>query len=93
MGRVLESETLPCCSGCVLDILEDWIMTYQEKREIDKAFRAKDQSHLWPISGGFNATERALDRVRRANQYLDVSATEYRAQLEAEISAIVNEAV
>lgn len=66
-------------------------MTRKEKMEIDKAFRAEDQSHLWPISGKFNATERAIARVRRDNQYYgDVSAEEYKLQLDAEISRIVN---
>lgn len=66
-------------------------MTRKEKMEIDKAFRAKDQSHLWPINNKFNATERAIARVRRFNQYYgEVSAEEYKLQLEAEISDIVN---
>ena len=40
------------------------------KREIRKKFRAQDESHLWPVCGRFNVTERAIRKVReqeRAN--------------------------
>jgi hypothetical protein len=66
-------------------------MTKDKLTQINKEFRAKDQSHLWPINGKFNVTERAIGRVRRANQYYgDVGREEYRMQLEIEISRIVN---
>ena len=32
---------------------------------INKAFRAADESHLWPINNRFDATERAIRAVRR----------------------------
>lgn len=32
---------------------------------INRAFRAADESHLWPIRGRFDATERAIRRVQR----------------------------
>lgn len=31
---------------------------------INNLFRAQDESHLWPICGKFNATERAIRRAR-----------------------------
>ena len=35
------------------------------KIRINKVFRAIDQSHLYPVSGNFNATERSIRRVQR----------------------------
>lgn len=32
---------------------------------INRHFRAQDESHLYPFCGRFNATERAIRRVRR----------------------------
>ena len=32
---------------------------------INRHFRAQDESHLYPICGRFNATERAIRKVRR----------------------------
>ena len=34
-------------------------------RAINRIYRQHDQSHLWPICGRFNATERAIRRTRR----------------------------
>lgn len=48
--------------------------------------------HLWPISGEFNATERAirrLQRLQREGLVID-DVYSYEACLEAEISRIVN---
>lgn len=33
-------------------------------RKINKKMRNKDDSNLWPILGRFNATERAIRRVK-----------------------------
>ena len=33
--------------------------------KINALYRAQDQSHLWPVWGKFDATERAIRRVRR----------------------------
>ena len=60
-------------------------------QQINRAFRQDDESHLWPISGRFNATERAIRRLRRAG--VDIQGYEYAACLDAEISRVVNEAV
>jgi hypothetical protein len=56
---------------------------------INKVYRAADESHLWPVSGRFNATERAIKRVR-INGYQE-SAAEYIAAMDAELTSIVNE--
>lgn len=58
-------------------------------RTVNKELRASDDSHLWPICGRFNATERAIRRVRKTRAATgDHSA--YREAVEAEISRIVN---
>jgi len=33
-----------------------------EIRAVNQEFRSKDESYLWPISGRFNVTERAILR-------------------------------
>ena len=72
-------------------------MTYDEindmsVRQINAYFRSVDDSHLWPVCGRFNATERAIRRLRRRiRQGLEVNAgLEYYFALEKEISEIVN---
>lgn len=55
-------------------------------RTINKYFRLIDDSHLWPIKGKFNVTERAIRHVR----ILGVSGLEYCLALDAEIGRIVN---
>lgn len=59
---------------------------------INREFRRQDESHLWPISGRFNATERAIRRLQReAREGLCIGdGLEYALSLEAEISRIVN---
>ena len=44
---------------------------------INRAFRAADQSHLWPISGRFDATERAIRAVRRYMRAAGVALAAY----------------
>lgn len=63
-------------------------------RQINAHFRAEDDSRLWPVCGRFNATERAIRRLRRKRrQGLEVSAgLEYYLCLENEIIEIVNAA-
>jgi len=63
-------------------------------RQINAYFRKNDESHLWPICGRFNATERAIRRVRRLRrQGLEVHpGLEYYLTLEGELSEIVNAA-
>lgn len=58
---------------------------------INRAFRDADESHLYPINGSFNATERAIRRVRRLG--LVTGGYEYCAVLESTISEIVNSVV
>ena len=69
-------------------------LTLKDIRRINKEFRLKDDSHLYPINGRFNATERAIRRLRkyqRQGLVID-SAYSYEASLEGEISNIVNKA-
>lgn len=63
-------------------------------RQINAYFRKHDDSHLWPICGRFNATERAIRRIRRYRRDgMEVcSGLEYYLSLEREISEIVNAA-
>jgi len=59
---------------------------------INRLFRRQDESHLWPINGRFDATERAIRRVRRlARDGACIEpGLEYALALDSEISAIVN---
>ena len=69
-------------------------LTLKDIRRINKEFRLKDDSHLYPIRGRFNATERAIRRIReyqRQGLVID-SAYSYESALENEISNIVNKA-
>ena len=34
-------------------------------RQINALFRARDESHLFPVNNRFNATERAIRRLQR----------------------------
>jgi hypothetical protein len=63
-------------------------------RQINAYFRENDESHLWPICGRFNATERAIRRIRRLRQQglCVYPGLEYYLTLEREISDIVNAA-
>lgn len=63
-------------------------------RQINAYLRKNDDSHLWPICGRFNATERAIRRVRRLRrQGLDIyGGLEYYLTVEREICEIVNAA-
>ena len=60
--------------------------------QINKLFRRVDDSRLWPVCGRFNATERAIRRLRRYRRAgLELSpGLEYYDALEREISEIVN---
>lgn len=65
------------------------------KRAINKHFRTTDESKLWPICGKFNATERAIRRVRRfqAQTGTSIEGLEYWLALESELSNIINGAI
>lgn len=59
---------------------------------INALFRAQDESNLWPVAGRFNATERAIRRLQRAQRdgACINSGLEYALALDAEISRVVN---
>ncbi len=57
-------------------------------RAINKIFRAQDDSYLWPICDQFNATERAIKKIRK--QGFALAGLEYCLALETEITEIVN---
>jgi len=57
-------------------------------RAINKLFRAQDDSYLWPICDQFNATNRAIRRIRKQGYAL--AGLEYCLAIETEISEIVN---
>lgn len=61
-------------------------------REINKYFRENDESHKWPICGRFNATERAIRKLRKLrHDGLEVNpGLEYYLSLERLIGEIVN---
>jgi hypothetical protein len=61
-------------------------------RIINRLFRARDDSDAWPVSGRFNATERAIRKLRRL-QVVEHGGLEYALSLDGEISRIVNQAV
>ena len=60
-------------------------------RQINRWFRLRDESHLWPVKGRFNATDRAINRLRRLDH--DWEGEGYASALDAEISRIVNACV
>ena len=63
-----------------------------EIRKVNREFREKDESHLWPISGRFNVTERCIRRIQHLRQEgLEVDDREsYRSLLDDMISQVVN---
>lgn len=61
-------------------------------REINKQFRAQDDSHKWPINGKFNVTERAIRQARKiARINGPIYGLEYALTLDLLISKIVND--
>lgn len=63
-------------------------------RKINALFRADDDSNKWPICGRFNATERAIRKLRTLRREgLEVCpGLEYYLALDNLISEIVNSA-
>ena len=57
-------------------------------RQINKHFRKIDESHLWPICNRFDATERAIRRLRKTGLFN--GGLEYWLALDSEICRIVN---
>ena len=64
-------------------------------RQINALFRKNDESHLFPIYGKYNATERAIRRIRRKRREgLEVHAgLEYYLAMENELFDIVNKEI
>ena len=62
---------------------------------INRSFRAADDSHLWPVNGRFDATERAIRAVQRFMREggYDLTGLEYALALDAELSRVVNAAI
>jgi hypothetical protein len=63
--------------------------------EINRLFRAQDDSHLFPVNNRFDATERAIQRVRKRNRLCGYHSMglEYAYALDSELSRIVNKEV
>lgn len=74
-------------------ILPDAIINNMTIMEINRHFRNKDESDMWPICGKFNVTERAIRRLRKLRKDgLDANGgLAYYLTLEEEISNIVND--
>ena len=67
-------------------------VTDMSVRQINQLFREHDESHLGPICGRFNATERAIRRVREVMRCNGATGGfEYALMLDEEIGKIVNE--
>jgi hypothetical protein len=65
------------------------------RRQIFKLFRKSDQSHLYPIKGRFNATNRAINRLRKFEfEYgQKLQGLELWLTIDTELTRIVNEQV
>ena len=60
-------------------------------RQINQLFRKHDESRKWPICGQFNATERAIRRLRKVMRCNETTGGfEYAHMLDDEIGRIVN---
>jgi hypothetical protein len=58
---------------------------------IDRVLLAADESRLWPIRGKFNATARAIRKIRKL--FPEIRGLEYYLAIDAMITDIVNKAV
>jgi hypothetical protein len=62
---------------------------------LNRAMRAQDQSDLWPISGRFNVTDRAIRRVTHSEHWREYRSEygplEYVLAVYDEIGNIVND--
>lgn len=56
---------------------------------INKLFRDQDESHKWPVNGKFNATDKAIRKVRQYRGYYR-DGLEYALILDRWISSTVN---
>ena len=64
----------------------------KERIEMNKIFLRQDESHLFPIRGAFNATKRAIRRVRKFEKEggYNLTGLEYTLAIDSELSNIVN---
>jgi hypothetical protein len=62
--------------------------------QINRWFMLRDESHLWPVKGRFNATDRAINRLQ-GYEYIAYrgEGAAYAANLREEISRLVNSCV
>ena len=62
-------------------------------RAINALYRNQDESHLYPINGAFDGTERAIRRVRKFQHDSGVASygLEYAYALDSELTNIVND--
>jgi hypothetical protein len=60
--------------------------------EINRLFRKQDESHLWPIRGRFNVTNRAIKKAQKFCNEIneDLHGFEYADLLDSIMSEIVN---
>lgn len=66
-------------------------VTNMTVRQINALFRRHDESHLFPINGEFNVTERAIKRLRKCMKTNgSFGGIEYAYALDQEIGNIVN---
>ena len=63
-----------------------------ERIGINRMYREQDESNLWPISGRFNAIDRAIRRTRdfERESGVPLCGLEYCYTLESALSEIVN---
>lgn len=63
----------------------------QHRERVFALFRKYDESHLWPIKGKFNATNKAIHRVRKYEKSCGtVLGLELCLMIDEQISQIVN---
>lgn len=71
---------------------EEIVSMSKDRADVNRMFLAQDDSELWPICGKFNATKRAINRIRRLEREgleLD-DLLAYALTIEQIISDIVN---
>jgi predicted transcriptional regulator len=65
----------------------------ETKSDVNRLFLTQDDSDLWPISGKFNVTKRAINRIKRlqAQGLIFDSLLSYALAIEQITSEIVND--
>ena len=84
--------SFPHYAANIADYYADGKTNRYNREIINGIFRQHDDSDKWPINGRFNATERAIRKVRKFMRESgnDLAGLEYALTLDAEISRIVN---